>query len=61
MLTGCTVLWTDDAFYCSFMNLKTFDHAKVINDPNNLNIELSNYVNTPKGSIITPWGVINAE
>lgn len=58
--SGCTVIWTDDVFYCSIMNLKTFDHAK-ITDPNGLEIELENYRTEPKGRVLTPMGVVDNE
>lgn len=54
-LHGCTMLWTDDAFYCSVANVKQAD--AIVYDSNSVRLGLVNYISDPeKVNIVTPYG-----
>lgn len=56
---GCTVLWTDDAYYCSVLNWKQAD--TIVVDTNSVDIKALNYVTDPeKSKLISPYFIWEA-
>lgn len=59
VLGGCTVLWTDDAYYCSVLNWKQADVLVV--DTNSVDIQAQNYVSDPeKSKLVSPYFIWEA-
>ena len=56
-LAGCTVYWTDDAFYASVLTFKTAD--VVVYDSNTLHLQAYDLTSDPeKIQALTPYGSI---
>ena len=57
LFCGCTVMWTDDAYYCSLLTWKQAD--AITYDSNSINIKAINYLSDPEQiTAVTPYGTI---
>ncbi len=60
LLSGCTVLWTDELFYFDCFKRKSLESALIVAEPNSLHIELNNYVSKPQ-KVKARYGFMSAE
>ncbi len=59
-LAGCTVVWTDDAFYCSFLTLRQAD--AIVYDSNSVTARILNLSANPESiKLVTPYGMAETE